>query len=381
MSRPPRHEVGATPALAVCVAMRLWHGGVPRYAHGMQTQETLTAALARYTGIVDAEVRAVLDEHAPSHDFYGLLRYHMGFVDERLQPVVGTHGKGLRGLLLLLINEGMGGAAKAAVPLAAAVELLHNFSLVHDDIEDGSATRRHRPTMWSLWGVPLSINAGDGMFALAHTALLRSSLRQEAPYRLINILGQFEQTALRLCEGQHLDMTFERRATISVDEYLAMIAGKTAALIGAAASMGAYAAGADITAAGAAETFGRELGLAFQMQDDILGIWGDERVTGKSATSDIASRKKTLPVLLAMERAAPAARTRLAELYAQPGDDAGNTDEIMALLDATDAREAAVGYQQRYWSAAMAALQQIGLPAAAYERVRLFAESFIKRTA
>src|SRR5947209_5639412 len=134
----------------------------------MQTQETLTTTLARYTGMVDAEVRAVLDEHEASHDFYGMLRYHLGFVDERLEPVVGTLGKGLRGLVLLLIDEGLGGTAAAAVPLAAAVELLHNFSLVHDDIEDGSATRRHRPTMWSLWGIPLSINAGDGMFALAH---------------------------------------------------------------------------------------------------------------------------------------------------------------------------------------------------------------------
>ncbi len=347
----------------------------------MQRQDNLSETLAHYTSMVDAEVRAVLHEHAAPHDFYGMMRYHLGYADERLEPVAGAHGKGLRGLLLLLVAEGLGGDAAAAVSLAAAVELLHNFSLVHDDIEDGSATRRHRPTMWSLWGVPVTINAGDGMYAMAHLALLRSPLRREAPGRLIELVGQFEQTALRLCEGQHLDMTFERRADVSVDEYLAMIAGKSAALIGAAAALGARAAGATPEQAAEANTFGRELGLAFQMQDDILGIWGDEQVTGKSATSDLASRKKTLPVLLAMERAEPAARARLRELYTQPAGDAASAAEIMALLDATGAREAAAGYQDRYWSAAMAALERIGLPDSHRERLRRFAESFVKRAA
>src|SRR5690348_2184995 len=129
------------------------------YAHSMQIQDNLSETLAHYTGMVDAEVRAVLHEYAAPHDFYGMMRYHLGFADERLEPVAGAHGKGLRGLLLLLVNKGLGGDATAAVPLAAAVELLHNFSLVHDDIEDSSTTRRHRPTMWSLWGVPVSINA------------------------------------------------------------------------------------------------------------------------------------------------------------------------------------------------------------------------------
>jgi geranylgeranyl diphosphate synthase type I len=344
-------------------------------------QDNLSETLAHFTGMVDAEVRAVLHEHAAPHDFYGMMRYHLGFADERLEPVSGAHGKGLRGLLLLLVDEGLGGDAAAAVPRAAAVELLHNFSLVHDDIEDSSTTRRHRPTMWSLWGVPISINAGDGMYAMAHLALLRSPLRREAPGRLIEIMAQFEQTALRLCEGQHLDMTFERRADVAVEEYLAMIGGKTAALIGAAAALGALAAGATPQQAAEAETFGRELGLAFQMQDDILGIWGDERVTGKSATSDLASRKKTLPVLLAMERADPDVQARLRELYARAADGAAGIGEIMALLDSTGARDAAAGYQDRYWSAAMAALDRIGLPHDDRERLRRFAESFVKRAA
>jgi geranylgeranyl diphosphate synthase type I len=197
----------------------------------------------------------------------------------------------------------------------------------------------------------------------------------------MEILHHFEQTALRLCEGQHLDMTFERLSDVSVQSYLRMIGGKTAALIGAAAWIGAYAAGAQLTQAEAAGRFGRELGLAFQMQDDILGLWGDEAVTGKSAVSDVASRKKTLPVLLALEHAVPERRQRLRDLYAQPGDDAATIAEIMAILDGAQARTRAREYMQRHWQAAMTALAEIGLSAAAHERLSQFAHQFVDRSA
>ena len=344
-------------------------------------QDTLSAVLARYAALIDTQMRHTLAAYTEPRGFYGMMRYHLGWVDERLEPVAAARGKGLRAALLLLVNGALGGDEATALPLAAAVELLHNFSLVHDDVEDGSAMRRHRPTMWSLWGAPLSINAGDGLFALAHLALLASPLCRAAPDRFIGILRQFEETTLHLCEGQHLDMTFESLDEVSVDEYLHMIAAKTAALIAAAAWIGAHAAGATQQQVQAAHDFGRELGLAFQMQDDILGIWGDEAVTGKSAASDIAARKKTLPVLLAMTCGDRAARDQLRTLYAQRnGDDAG-AQAIMAALDGTRARDLTAEYLRRHWDAAMAALERIGLPPEAQERLRAFARLFVDRSA
>jgi geranylgeranyl diphosphate synthase, type I len=344
-------------------------------------QDTLSAVLARYAALVDTQMRHVLAAYTEPHGFYGMMRYHLGWVDERLEPVAAARGKGLRAALLLLVNGALGGDEATALPLAAAVELLHNFSLVHDDVEDRGALRHHRPTLWALWGAPLSINAGDGLFALAHLALLDSPLCRAAPDRFIGILRQFEETTLRLCEGQHLDMTFESLDDVSVDEYLHMIAAKTAALIAAAGWIGARAANATQQQVQAAHDFGRELGLAFQMQDDILGIWGDEALTGKSAASDIAARKKTLPVLLAMTCADRARRDRLRTLYAQRnGDDAG-PQAIMAALDGTRARDRTDEYLRRYWDAAMAALERIGLPPEAQERLRAFARLFVDRSA
>ncbi len=357
------------------------------------SRHSLDALLARYGDLVTAEMRATLDGHDAPHDFYGMLRYHLGWVDEQLQPIAASRGKGLRGALVLLVNEALGGDEGAAAPLAAAIDLLHNFSLIHDDIEDGSPTRRHRATLWSVWGVPLGINAGDGLFALAHLALYRSSLRQGEPRRFVDIMHAFERATLHICEGQHLDMTFEGRSDVSVDDYLRMIGGKTAALIAAAAWIGARAALDGEETARTAGRFGRELGLAFQMQDDILGIWGDEATTGKSASSDIASRKKTLPVLLALEHAAPANRARLRALYAVPGHDSSSdaavggvaagddAREIVALLDGAGARDLAGDYLRRHREAALAALDELGIAAPARERLRQFAGLFVDRTA
>lgn len=354
---------------------------VPDDVDHMDVTQDIDRAIARYAALVDREIRRVLDAHAAPHDFYGMLRYHLGWVDQRFEPVAAAHGKGLRAALLLLVSDACGGDEAVAVPLAAAVDLLHNFSLIHDDIEDGSATRRHRPTLWSLWGEPLSINAGDGLYAITHLTLYESPLRHSAPGRLIELARRFERTALHLCEGQHLDMSFETAANVTVDDYLRMIDGKSAALIAAAAWMGAYAAGAGEEQAEAAHRFGRELGLAFQMQDDVLGIWGDERVTGKSASSDVAARKKTLPVLLALEHAAPGPRERLRQLYARHdgGDDA--VAEIVSILDAAEARGLASGYLARHRDAAFEALGAMGLPPAARERVSRFARRFVERVA
>ncbi len=381
----------------------------------MQHTDTPASVLTHYSALVQAAMREALDDvaHPPTRegadDFYGIMRYHLGWADETLRSggggsagsagSAGGSGKGLRGVLLMLVNDALGGDDARAAPLAAGIELLHNFSLVHDDIEDGGLTRRHRATVWSLWGAPRGINVGDGLYALAHLALFNSPLRHDAPERFVDIMEQFDRAALRVCEGQHLDMSFEEADTVSVDAYLNMIAGKSATLIAASTAIGARAAGASPAQVASAYDFGRDLGMAFQMQDDILGIWGDEAVTGKSAVSDIASRKKTLPVLLALAHADPDDRARLHTLYAHrpdtatsaastagrephaPLDSMNSTRAIVDLLDRAGARDRAREYLRRYRDDALRALRALGLPATEEEHIGALARLFVERVA
>jgi geranylgeranyl diphosphate synthase type I len=183
-----------------------------------------------------------------------------------------------------------------ALPAAAAVELVHNFSLVHDDIQDKSEKRRGRPTAWVKWGAAQAINAGDGLFVLSNLAItdLSASYPAETVLQAAQIL---HNTCLDLTRGQFLDISYEKRADLGVEDYWPMIGGKTAALLAGCCQIGALLGGADEFALEAYRSFGHYLGLAFQVQDDILGIWGDEAVTGKSAASDLVEGKKSLPVL------------------------------------------------------------------------------------
>ena len=273
---------------------------------------TLKDWFARYIPQIETEMRNCLSAPDPAlTGYYGMLLYHLGWADEHFAPAHISSGKRIRPVLCLLACESAQGDATHAIPAAAAIELLHNFSLIHDDIEDHSSTRRGRPSMWTLWGIPQATNSGDGLFTIAHLAIDRLSDRGVPLERVFAARMIFDQACLSLTHGQYLDLTFESRAVVSVDEYMAMISGKTAALIGATAAIGATVAGSNTVQH--YQTFGRELGLAFQIQDDVLGIWGDEALTGKSAESDVATRKKSLPVVYALERS-----ERLRALYAAP---------------------------------------------------------------
>lgn len=229
-----------------------------------------------------------------------MIAYHLGWAGETT-----GRGKRIRPLLTLLACEACGGQWPSALPAASAVELIHNFSLVHDDIEDHSETRRGRPTLWSRWGLPQALNTGDALFALAHLSLHRLSAHGTAPGVLVDIQHELTSACLELTCGQHLDMAFESLPAVSTDAYARMVGGKTAALLAAAAAMGARVAGAPAPRVEAMTEFGRQLGLAFQMQDDILGIWGDPAITGKPAGDDLLCRKKSLPTLLGLDRSPP----------------------------------------------------------------------------
>jgi geranylgeranyl diphosphate synthase, type I len=226
--------------------------------------------------------------------YHEMLTYHMGWTGEGAGSEAA--GKRLRPLLVLLATAGAGGDWRSALPAAAAVELVHNFSLVHDDIQDKSEKRRGRPTAWVKWGMPQAINAGDGLFVLSNLAIndLMASYSAEIVVRAAQIL---HNTCLDLTRGQFLDISYEKRTDLGVEDYWPMVSGKTAALLAGCCQIGALLGGADEFAGEAYRSFGHYLGLAFQVQDDILGIWGDETVTGKSAASDLVEGKKSLPVL------------------------------------------------------------------------------------
>jgi geranylgeranyl diphosphate synthase type I len=309
-----------------------------------------------------AELAGDLDE------YYNMLAYHLGWTDS------GGGGKRIRPLLCLLACAAAGGDWRQALPLAAAVELIHNFSLIHDDIQDNSPLRHGRPTIWSRWGQAQAINAGDAMFTLAFLAPHRLSDLGVPPETTLAALAELKRTCLGLTQGQYLDMAFERRQRVTVDEYLSMIEKKTAVLIAASTYLGACIAGADPSRLDDYYHFGLNLGLAFQLQDDLLGIWGDPAVTGKSAASDLEKRKKSLPVVYGLERSAEFAR-----LYSAPHTPNASVAGLADMLAQVGARTEAERRAQAATACAVEALARCRPSEPAGEALRELTDQLLHR--
>lgn len=321
---------------------------------------SLPAPFSRYRAAIDAELaRALAGYDMP---LYRMLRYHLGMADADGHPQPGGGGKALRPTLCLLASEALAGAYQHALPAAAALELLHNFTLIHDDIQDDDRERRHRPTVWSIWGKPQGINAGTAMCVIANLTMLHVADYGIPTDKQLHALRMLEEACLRVIEGQYLDISFERRCGVSVADYLCMIDRKTAALIACSLEEGALLSTDDERTIHTFRDFGNHLGLAFQMRDDILGIWGDEHTTGKPVGSDIQHRKKTLPIVYAWENAAPAVRDTLAAIYQQEEIDIPARDTVLSILDAMQARRYARRMAARHCDKAMAALAELKLP-------------------
>lgn len=229
-----------------------------------------------------------------------MLAYHMGWVGEGAGPK--ATGKRLRPLLVLLTAEACGGDWRQAFPAASSLSFLHNFSLIHDDIEDNSDTRRGRPTVWKKWNLPLALNAGDLMFSFSYACMMRLHETSHSSEKTLMALQVLQDAISQLVHGQHLDMSFEAREDVTLAEYWTMINGKTAALISTACRLGALLAEGDAEQQQHLADFGRSLGLAFQVVDDWLGIWGSPAETGKAVSTDLTSRKKTIPILYGLEQ-------------------------------------------------------------------------------
>src|SRR5258708_28862784 len=283
----------------------------------------------------EAEILRIVRDRDPSTvGVYEIVRYRLG-----LDGSGASAGKRMRPLLGLLAYASIAGDYRPALPGAAAVELGHNFSLVHDDIEDGDRERRHRPTVWALHGVAQAINTGDMLFSLSRMALHRLTDLGFSDRKVLRLMRLYDETCVALCEGQYIDIaTSEADDLMSVELYFDMIGRKTAGLIAASREAGALLATDDDEVIARYRAFGWALGLAFQINDDLLGIWGAEQATGKEPT-DIARRKKTLPVIYAFEHAGPEDRERLAALYGNGGPTGDDVAQIKAILERTGARD------------------------------------------
>ena len=303
----------------------------------------------------EAEIMRVVGSTDPvTAGVYEMCRYHLGLDGS------GSTGKRMRPLLGLLAYASITGDYEKALPGAAAVELGHNFSLVHDDIEDDDRERRHRPTLWALHGVPQAINTGDMLFSLSRVALHRLTDLGFPDHTVLRLMRLYDRTCVALCEGQYLDIWMaEHDDSLSVELYFDMIGRKTAALISASIEAGAVLATDDEDVIDRYRSFGWDLGLAFQLNDDLLGIWGREDATGKEPT-DVARRKKTLPVIYAFEHAADDDRDRLTAIYSNGSLLPEHVDEITAILERAGARDYTRDQARLHRDRALAALDAAG---------------------
>ncbi len=278
---------------------------------------------------LQSQVKRLDDPH--THPFHEMLTYHMGWTGEGAGP--DAAGKRIRPLLLLLAAASCGADWQSALPAAAAVELLHNFSLVHDDVQDNSDKRRGRPTVWAKWGVPMAINVGDTLFVLSNQATM-DLIKSHPASIVVRAAAILHDSCLDLTRGQFMDMSYEERNDLTIEDYWPMIGGKTSALLAACTHIGALLGNAKNEIQENYRQFGYHLGMAFQIQDDILGIWGEESITGKSAASDLVEGKNSLPVLYALGK-----KGKFAQLWNQGPIKANEVKAVAAQLEREGARE------------------------------------------
>jgi geranylgeranyl diphosphate synthase type I len=307
-----------------------------------------------------------------------MLRYHLGWEDAVGSPDAHI-GKRLRPALCLLTCEAVGGNTAKALPLAAALELVHNFSLVHDDIQDGDRKRHDRDTVWAVWGLSQAINAGDALLSIAYLSLAESldaGLSSEAVVRAASLLAE---RTLEMVEGQVMDLEFEEWREVGLEEYVAMISRKTGALFDASLGLGALAGGAALAEVEALGRCGRALGIAFQVRDDMLGVWGAEERTGKPAASDIRRRKKSLPAVYSFTSADTGEREELGRIYSQESVSGEDVERVLALMDALGAQAYCAGVAVEYRDAALRELGRSGVAGGWADELRETAAFLLER--
>jgi len=314
--------------------------------------------------------------------FHEMLTYHMGWTGEGAGPL--ATGKRIRPLITLLASSSVISKKEEnekdngifwlhAKPAAAAIELIHNFSLVHDDIQDNSDLRRGRRTVWVKWGSPMAINVGDAMFVIANQSIL--DLVEHYPADIVVKAARIlNNCCLDLTRGQFLDMSYEERNDLGIEDYWPMIGGKTSALLSACTHIGSLLGYANDEKQEAYRLFGYHLGLAFQVQDDILGIWGDEALTGKSAASDLVEGKNSLPILFALGK-----NGKFASRWKQGPITVDDVGAVSALLEDEGGRDFAEKMSEAETQKALNYLKEANPQGEAGEEMLKLANMLLKR--
>ena len=315
--------------------------------------------MQRYRADINDALRGGLSENGIR--VYDTLRYYMGWVDVDGAPCVAMEGKALRATLCLFACEATGGSVRQAMPAAVALEFNHNFSLIHDDIQDRDETRRNRPTVWAVWGMPKALVAGNVLRVIADICLEGLVDEGVEVDRALSVIGLLTEAYLEMIEGQYLDISYEGRPDIGMRDYMGMISRKTGALIRCSANLGAALGTRDTATLAAFRTFGKSLGYVFQIRDDYLGVWGDEETTGKPVGADIQRKKNSLPVVYAMSKATGHDKQLLTEIYQKEHLGGNDVDAVLDVMERVNARGYAHSLAAEHGDAALEALDGIEL--------------------
>lgn len=321
-------------------------------------QELIAAELQRFTSGLPKEPAGL----------YEPMRYTMALGGKRMRPLLALMGAGM-------FTQDV----RPAVPAAIGIELFHNFTLLHDDIMDNAPLRRGKETVYAKWNSNIAILSGDGLYTEAFRQLALSPA-----HILPHILDVFTRTALEVCEGQQMDMDFESRTNVSIPEYIRMIELKTAVLLAGAMEIGALCGGAYATEAHKLYEFGKHIGIAFQLQDDILDVYGDPEKFGKQVGGDIVSNKKTFLLISALDKADAYSKEALQNWLQVPLDSARDDNSekvkaVTAIYDQLGIRSLAEGEMQKHYEAGIAALESMQVDQAKKDMLRGFADSLMVR--
>ena len=324
--------------------------------------------------------RSLRDSLSQQHsDVYDMLRYYMGWVDENGRPHEAMEGKALRPTLCLFACEAVGGALEMAMPSAVALEFIHNFSLIHDDIQDRDEIRHNRKTLWAVWGDPKALVAGNVLRVVADECLhqlLDSGLDYDRALAAGTLLTE---AYLEMIEGQYLDLQFEGRHDISMSDYLNMISRKTGALIRCSLNLGAVVGAQEQGVGDAFKESGRAMGYVFQIIDDVLGVWGNEETTGKPVGADIRRKKNSYPVVYTMGKANDKDRKMLNEIYEKDELDDSDVDSVLAVMDRLDVKNQARQEAEKYANVALESLAPVELSREARQEVEDLAHFLLVR--
>ena len=289
---------------------------------------------------------------------YDLLRYHMGWTDQQGTPQDSPPRLHFQSMLTMVCCQALSGDYSDSLPAAAGIEFVHNYTLVHGDVQSNRAVSEDRPSVWWVWGPAQAINVGDGLHALGRNTIMRLAQRGISPERVLPAVTSLDKACLALCEGQYMDLEFQEKLMVTSADYHDMIGRKTGALTGCATELGAIAAGAGDNVRATYQKMGQGLGMAWQISLDIADLWGrrDDGMT----SSNILNKKKSLPLIYALENSPLADKRALGNVYMKRVLQPEDVTQVIGILDQAGARQFA---ESRARELAEEALSGTGLAA------------------